>query len=158
MSTFLKRFTRERREQERNNQTKTTKTKTKRKDIENKKTTTKNKDTKAVVSVPSSRGQSSPTPSSITAAWLFYTFGAAAVTTVAAGVFFFIFGKSEEKGRERNDDSDDAPVRSITYSFDTPQTAAVRNNAPRPPRQSKDRSSENKEKFYGEKTKTSIHF
>ena len=137
---ILKRFTRERREQERNNQTKTTKTKTKRKDIENKKTTTKNKDTKAVVSVPSSRGQSSPTPSSITAAWLsYYTFGAAAVTTVAAGVFFFIFGKSEEKGRERNDDSDDAPVRSITYSFDTPQTAAVRNNAPRPPRQSKDR-------------------
>ena len=137
---ILKRFTRERREQERNNQTKTTKTKTKRKDIENKKTTTKNKDTKAVVSVPSSRGQSSPTPSSITAAWLsYYTFGAAAVTTVAAGVFFFIFGKSEEKGRERNDDSDDPPVRSITYSFDTPQTAAVRNNAPRPPRQSKDR-------------------
>ena len=46
---------------------------------------------------------------------------------------------NQKKGRGRNDDSDDPPVRSITYSFDTPQTAAVRNNAPRPPRQSKDR-------------------
>ena len=68
------------------------------------------------------------------------------VTTVAAGVFFFIFGKSEEKGRERNDDSDDPPVRSITYSFDTRKQQLL--EIILRPRDKAKTAAANKEKFY----------
>jgi serine/threonine protein kinase len=133
---ILKRFTRERREQEKKK--KKTINNTMRKENEAmKKTSKKDKDAKAVVSVPSSRSRSPHTTPSF--AWLTYwAFGATAVTTVAAGAFFLIFAKSTGKRGKREDYGVDASMQQITFVFDTPQTAAVRNKAPRPPRRSED--------------------
>ena len=130
---ILKRFTGERREEERKKKKKEKK-ETKKK---NTTTNTKQKDAKAVISVSSSRNQSPPpTPSST---WLSYcAFGATVVTTVAAGAFFSTFAKKRGERGKREENGDDASLQPITFAFDTPQTAAVRNKSPRPPRRSED--------------------
>ena len=131
---ILKRFTGERREEERKKKKKKEKKETKKK---NTTTNTKQKDAKAVISVSSSRDQSPPpTPSST---WLSYcAFGATVVTTVAAGAFFSTFAKKRGERGKREENGDDASLQPITFAFDTPQTAAVRNKSPRPPRRSED--------------------
>ena len=130
---ILKRFTGERREEEKKKKKKEKK-ETKKK---NTTTNTKQKDAKAVISVSSSRDQSPPpTPSST---WLSYcAFGATVVTTVAAGAFFSTFAKKRGERGKREENGDDASLQPITFAFDTPQTAAVRNKSPRPPRRSED--------------------